>query len=232
MSVAPWRFKGATGSPANRWRCSERVHGHDRLRLSRIALVTAVAFFFTLVAFGNITDYGANWKFVTHVMSMDTTFQDPDLMWRAVTDPELQHAAYGTIITWQALTALVLWIGVIRLARAVAGDRDEFAAARGVAIVGLTMGLLLYADGLPGRRRRVVRDVAVAHLERPGDGGDLRVVHRGGAPASMRTGAGLGRDADRRATVGATGKSWMPDRHRMSAGGLSPATIRKCLPAT
>jgi predicted small integral membrane protein len=78
------------------------------LRLSRIALVTAVAFFFTLVAFGNITDYGANWKFVTHVMSMDTTFRDPDLMWRAVTDPKLQHAANGTIITGQALTALVL----------------------------------------------------------------------------------------------------------------------------
>ena len=110
-------------------------------------MVIAVAFFFTLVAFGNITDYGANWKFVTHVMSMDTTFQDPDLMWRAVTDPKLQHAAYGTIITWQALTALVLWLGVIRLVRAVAGDRDEFAQARSVAIVGLTMGLLLYAMG-------------------------------------------------------------------------------------
>jgi predicted small integral membrane protein len=117
------------------------------LRLSRIALAIAVACFFTLVAFGNITDYGANWKFVTHVMSMDTTFQDPDLMWRAVTDPTLQHAAYGTIITWQSLTALVLWIGVARLLHAVAGDRDEFAAARGVAIAGLTMGLLLYAVG-------------------------------------------------------------------------------------
>jgi predicted small integral membrane protein len=31
--------------------------------------------------------------------------------------------------------------------RAVAGRRDEFAAARGVAIVGLTMGLFLYAVG-------------------------------------------------------------------------------------
>jgi len=117
------------------------------LRLSRVALVAAVACFFTLVAFGNVTDYGANWKFVTHVMSMDTTFQDPDLMWRAVTNPKLQHAAYGTIITWQALTALVLWIGVIRLARAAAADREVFAQARSVAIVGLTMGLLLYAIG-------------------------------------------------------------------------------------
>ncbi len=116
-------------------------------RLSRIGLVVTVACFFTLVAFGNITDYGTNWQFVSHVMSMDTTFQDPDLMWRAITDSRLQHAAYGGIITWQVLTALVLWVGVIRLVRAAAGGHREFAESRGVAIIGLTMGLLLYAMG-------------------------------------------------------------------------------------
>jgi predicted small integral membrane protein len=117
------------------------------LRLSRIALVVAVALFFTLVAFGNITDYGANWQFVRHVMTMDTTFQDPGLMWRAVTDLRLQQATYVTIITWQALTALVLWLGIVRLLRAVTADRAGFAAARGLAVAGLTMGLLLYALG-------------------------------------------------------------------------------------
>ena len=117
------------------------------LRLSRIALVVAVALFFTLVAFGNITDYGANWQFVRHVMTMDTTFQDPELMWRAVTDLQLQQATYVTIITWQALTALVLWLGIVRLLRAVTADRAGFAGARGLAVVGLTMGLLLYALG-------------------------------------------------------------------------------------
>ena len=80
-------------------------------------------------------------------MSMDTTFQDPDLMWRAVTDPVLQHAAYGTIITWQALTALVLWIGVIRLPAPPLPTAKFSRRARSVAIVGLTMGLLLYAIG-------------------------------------------------------------------------------------
>jgi predicted small integral membrane protein len=117
------------------------------LRLSRVALVVAVAVFFTLVAFGNITDYGANLQFVRHVMTMDTTFQDPELMWRAVTDLRLQQATYVTIITWQALTALVLWLGIARLLRAVSADRAEFARARGLAVVGLTMGLLLYAVG-------------------------------------------------------------------------------------
>jgi predicted small integral membrane protein len=117
------------------------------LRLSRIALVAAVAAFFTLVAFGNVTDYGANWRFVTHVMSMDTTFRDPEVMWRAVTDPTLQRVAYGLVIAWQAATALVLWVGVARLLRAVDGHPVEFAESRAVAIAGLTMGLLLYAMG-------------------------------------------------------------------------------------
>lgn len=117
------------------------------LRLSRIALVATVAAFFTLVAFGNVTDYGANWQFVTHVMSMDTTFRDPDVMWRAITDPMLQRLTYGLIIAWQALTALVLWIGVARLLRAINADPTVFAGARAVAIAGLTMGFLLYAVG-------------------------------------------------------------------------------------
>lgn len=117
------------------------------LRLSRIALVAAVAAFFTLVAFGNVTDYGANWQFVSHVMSMDTTFRDPALMWRAVTEPTLQRMAYGVIIAWQAATALVLWIGVTKLLRAIEAHPAEFAEARQAVIAGLTMGLLLYSVG-------------------------------------------------------------------------------------
>jgi predicted small integral membrane protein len=115
--------------------------------VSRVALVAAVATFFTLVAFGHITDYGANWRFVTHVMSMDKTFGDPDLMWRAVTGPTLQRMAYGLIIIWQASTALVLWVGAGRLVAAIACDPDEFARSRAVAIAGLTMGHLLYIVG-------------------------------------------------------------------------------------
>ena len=117
------------------------------LRLSRISLVAAVAVFFTLVAIGNVVDYGTNWQFVTHVMSMDTTFRDPELMWRAVTDPTLQRGTYALIIAWQALTALALWIGVARLVGECGADPDRFADARAVAIAGLTMGLLLYTLG-------------------------------------------------------------------------------------
>ena len=44
------------------------------IRLSKTATVAAIALFASLVAFGNITDYGTNWAFVQHVLSMDTVF--------------------------------------------------------------------------------------------------------------------------------------------------------------
>jgi predicted small integral membrane protein len=115
------------------------------LRLCKIALVAAVAFFFTLVAYGNLTDYGSNWQFVQHVLSMDTTFPDSTLRWRAITDPAIQTAAYWLIIAAEVVVALVLWLGVLRLLANIA--RPEFARATPTAAAGLTLGFLLYAVG-------------------------------------------------------------------------------------
>ncbi len=115
------------------------------IRLSKIAFVAVIALFFTVVAFGNITDYGTNWVLVQHVLSMDTIFPDSTLRWRAVTSESLQALAFWLIIAWEALTAVVLWVGVARLLAALRGRR--FAAAKPAAVVGLAMGLLLYAAG-------------------------------------------------------------------------------------
>jgi predicted small integral membrane protein len=117
------------------------------LRLSRLAGVVTVALFFTLVALGNLTDPGGNWPFVQHVLAMDTTFGDSRLMWRAITEPWLQRLAFGLIILCQVATAVLLWIGVVRLGRTLRADRPTHLAARSWAITGLTLGLLLYGLG-------------------------------------------------------------------------------------
>ena len=44
------------------------------VRIAKIVLVAAAALHASLVAFGNITDYGTNLSFVQHVLSMDTIF--------------------------------------------------------------------------------------------------------------------------------------------------------------
>jgi len=116
------------------------------IRRCKALLVAGIAFFFTLVAFGNVTDYGSNFAFVQHVLSMDTIFPDSTLRWRALPQPAVHHAAYALIIAWQIATALLCWLGAARL-WAASDDRVAFAQARPMAVAGLTAAWLLYAAG-------------------------------------------------------------------------------------
>ncbi|MEU7061031.1 DUF2165 domain-containing protein [Streptomyces sp. NPDC046197] len=109
--------------------------------LAATLLTATVALYITLVAFGNITDFGTNQQFVRHVLAMDTTFKDGDLMWRAITDKGLQDAAYVAVIAWESVAALVLVAGTWSWIR-----RDE-ARARRLSTYGLLMLMLLFGAG-------------------------------------------------------------------------------------
>jgi tRNA(adenine34) deaminase len=56
------------------------------IRLAKILMIAAVGAFAFMVTYDNIVDYGSNYEFVRHVLSMDTTFSGNALMDRAVTD--------------------------------------------------------------------------------------------------------------------------------------------------
>ncbi|NUR01220.1 MAG: DUF2165 domain-containing protein [Streptomyces sp.] len=111
------------------------------LHLTATLLTASVALYIALVAFGNITDFGTNQAFVQHVLAMDTTFKDDDLMWRAITSKGLQNAAYVAIIIWETLAALVLIYGTWLWAR------RDYARARSISTYGLLMLLLLFGAG-------------------------------------------------------------------------------------
>lgn len=115
------------------------------IRSAKLAVTGGLGLFFAAVAFGNIADYDSNWQFVRHVLAMDTTFQSPALMWRAVTDESLQRLAYHLIIAWEATTGIVLALAAVLMAARL--RRPDFATARAVAILGLAMGFLLYGVG-------------------------------------------------------------------------------------
>nr|WSY54110.1 DUF2165 domain-containing protein [Streptomyces sp. NBC_00886] len=109
--------------------------------LAPTLLTATVALYIALVAFGNITDFGTNQQFVRHVLAMDTTFKDDDLMWRAVTSKGLQDAAYIVIIAWETLAALVLGYGTWLWIRR---DADR---ARRFSTYGLLMLTVLFGAG-------------------------------------------------------------------------------------
>mgnify|MGYP006212504177 CR=1 FL=1 len=60
--------------------------------LMTFVVFAAYGLFAASVVLNNITDYGSNFRFVQHVMSMDTTFDGNAAMYRAVTTPLLTKA--------------------------------------------------------------------------------------------------------------------------------------------
>ncbi|MFG2956232.1 DUF2165 domain-containing protein [Streptomyces sp. NPDC048291] len=119
-------------------------HAPRALSLAAAVLTGTVALYIALVAFGNITDFGTNQAFVQHVLAMDTTFKDDDLMWRAITNKGLENTAYILIIAWETLAALVLIAGTVLWFR-----RDN-ARARQLSTYGLLMLVLLFGAGFIG----------------------------------------------------------------------------------
>lgn len=114
------------------------------LRAAKIALVAGVGVFYFFVVFNNITDYDSNYQFVRHILMMDSTFPGNHGMWRAINSPAAHTVFYDSIIAWEALTMLFCWWGAARMLRAFNAHAAEFNRAKGVAIAGLTLSLLMW----------------------------------------------------------------------------------------
>lgn len=111
-------------------------------RLAQVVLVVAVALLLTLLAMNNLTDYGSNFQYVAHVLSMDTTFPDNQLKWRALTNPIFHHLFYCTLILWEATSATLCWLGAFHLYRAFKSERQVFHQAKSAAVYGLVLSML------------------------------------------------------------------------------------------
>lgn len=117
------------------------------IRYSKTLLTAAIALFTSLVAFGNITDYSSNFAFVHHVLLMDTIFPDATIKYRAIDSVAVHHAAYIFIIALEALTSILCWAGAWQLLRSRHASASEFNRKKRIAIVGLTLGFLVWQVG-------------------------------------------------------------------------------------
>jgi predicted small integral membrane protein len=114
------------------------------LRAAKVLLVLAVAVFYSLVVFNNVTDYDSNYQFARHTLMMDSTFPSNRAMWRAINQPPLHTAFYVSIIAWEMVTMLLCWWGGVRMARSLRGAAVTFHRAKRVAIIALTLSLLMW----------------------------------------------------------------------------------------
>lgn len=116
-------------------------------RLSKVVMVAGLALFAFMVTFNNITDYGSNFEFVKHVLSMDTTFPGNALMYRAIEAPALWHAGYWLIIAGEALTCILLAMGAAQMLAARHAEMRDFQHAKRYAVAGATVGFLVWFVG-------------------------------------------------------------------------------------
>ncbi len=108
-------------------------------------MVFAVALYYTLLVFNNITDYDSNYQFVRHVLMMDSTFPGNHGMWRALNQPAAHTRFYLSIIAWEFVTMILVLVGRTATgARAASETLPRFMRAKRISIVGLTLALLMW----------------------------------------------------------------------------------------
>jgi predicted small integral membrane protein len=117
------------------------------IRLAKVAIIGSLAAFAFIVAYDNVVDYGSNYEFVRHVLSMDTTFPGNGLMHRAIADESIWRAAYALIIATEGLTALLLALGAVMLLGRFRAPARDFNRAKVWAVAGLTVGFTLWFLG-------------------------------------------------------------------------------------
>ena len=117
------------------------------VRLMKTAMVASVALFALLVAYNNLADYGSNYAFVRHTLSMDTTFPDNALKGRAIVSPLAWTVSYWLIILTEAVTGGVLAFAAFRLAADLRVPAHRFNAAKRYVVIGVGLGFLLWFTG-------------------------------------------------------------------------------------
>lgn len=117
------------------------------VRLAKIAMTAALAAFAFIVTYDNIVDYGTNYEFVKHVLSMDTTFPGNKLMGRAITDPRLWTLAYAAIIAAEGIVFLLLAIATVAMLLALRAPAASFQRAKTWMVAGAAAGFMVWFFG-------------------------------------------------------------------------------------
>jgi len=116
------------------------------LRVSKSIVCMSLAMFALLVCLNNLLDYGSNYAFVQHTLSMDTVFPGNTLKYRAILDPFVWSLAYGLIIFAEFLTGILLLIGAISLLKNIHSPL-AFNKAKNWIYLGCLTGFLLWFLG-------------------------------------------------------------------------------------
>jgi predicted small integral membrane protein len=117
------------------------------VRLAKVAMTAALAAFAFIVTYDNIVDYGTNYAFVKHVLSMDTTFPGNTLMGRAITDPRLWTLGYAAIIAAEGVVFVLLAAATVFMLLALRAPAARFRRAKSWMVAGAAVGFMVWFFG-------------------------------------------------------------------------------------
>ncbi|CAN5193608.1 DUF2165 family protein [soil metagenome] len=116
-------------------------------RLAKTIAVAAIGLMALLVVFGNTTDYFTNYRFVEHVMKMDTIFPGSHVYYRHINNPFLFHSGYILLIIAEAVMAFCCIKGSWHLVKNVRSDAAVFHASKNWAVAGIITGIVIWFFG-------------------------------------------------------------------------------------
>lgn len=120
------------------------------LRIIKIVLLLSYGVVIGLDGFNNLVQPGSGFLEVQHVMSMDTTGDDPAYMWRSVDNETLQAIGYGGMIALQLLCGLLIFWAAWRMARTIRCTAASFERAKSMGYLGLGLSVALWLGGFLG----------------------------------------------------------------------------------
>ncbi len=116
-------------------------------RILKIIMSGGLAILTALIAYANIHDPGANFKFVQHVLSMDTVARDSTMLEHALSIRLIWWIAFWSIVAGEVLTAALFSCGTVELWRARRSNARMFHEAKRCVYLGAAGGLLIWFVG-------------------------------------------------------------------------------------
>lgn len=116
------------------------------IKHSKIALMAAISLFSVLVVSNNLLTYDTNYRFVSHVLTMDTVFPANRTSDRVINTAAVHHTIYRLIIAAELLMALLC---ITATGKMICHRKrpKRFSAGKNWAIYGLTLGVVLWFSG-------------------------------------------------------------------------------------
>lgn len=113
-------------------------------RLPLILLMFGWGLLHLIVAFGNMTDYGTNFEFVKHVLSMDSIFPDSKVGYRAISSPWIHHVFYVFIILLESMIAVFGLTAGYRFYIHRNAETETFSQQKKNAYIAVAIGVMLW----------------------------------------------------------------------------------------